>query len=69
MDEPERPPPPDEVESERDRKIANIVLLVFLAVVVGAGVWLVNAMIEHRRIDECMARGGRNCTPLELPER
>jgi hypothetical protein len=69
MDEPERVRAPDDAESDRDRRVANIVLLVFFAVVVGAGIWLASAMLEHRRIDECLARGGRNCTPLDVPAR
>ena len=67
MDEPGKPPPPPvEAESERERRIANIFLLVFFAVVVGAGIWLVNAMIEQRRIDDCVAQGRRNCTPVDV---
>jgi hypothetical protein len=69
MDEPKAAPPQHRAESERERRIANIVLLVLVALVVGAGIWLVNALVEHRRIDECLARGGRNCMPLEVPAR
>ena len=41
MDEPQ-PPQREEpyVESERDRRIANIVLLVFLVALIGGGIWL-----------------------------
>ena len=71
MDQPE-PPQREEpyVESERDRRIANIVLLVFLVAVVGGGIWLANAMFEQRRLDDCMAQGRTNCAPpLEVPAR
>jgi cytoskeletal protein RodZ len=56
---------PDPVEHERDRRITNIVLLVFFAVIVGTGLWLVNAMVEQRAIDDCAAQGRRNCMPIE----
>jgi len=56
---------PDPVEHERDRRITNIVLLVFFAVIVGTGLWLVNAMVEQRAIDDCVAQGRRNCMPIE----
>jgi hypothetical protein len=69
MDAPKGSPPQDGVESARERRVASIVLLLLVAFVVGAGIWLVNALVEHRRIDECLARGGRHCMPLELPER
>jgi len=71
MDQPQ-PPQREEpyVESERDRRIANIVLLVFLVAVVGGGIWLANAMFEQRRLDDCMAQGRTNCAPpLEVPAR
>jgi hypothetical protein len=71
MDEPQ-PPQHEEpyVESERDRRIANIVLLVFLVALVGGGIWLANAMFEQRRLDDCVAQGRTNCAPrIEAPAR
>ena len=64
MDQPQ-PPQREEpyVESERDRRIANIVLLAFLVAVIGGGIWLANAMFEQRRLDDCMAQGRSNCAP------
>ena len=58
------------VETARERRIANAVLLFFLLLVVGGGIWLANAMFEQRRLDDCMAQGGRNCAPpIEAPAR
>jgi hypothetical protein len=58
------------VETARERRIANAVLLFFLLVVVGGGIWLANAMFEQRRLDDCMAQGRRNCAPpIEVPAR
>ena len=62
-------PPQDEVESERDRRISNIFLLVFFLVMVAAGIWLIDAMLEQKRIDECVGQGRRNCAPIETPTR
>jgi hypothetical protein len=53
----------------RDRRAANIFLLVAGIVLVGIGVWLANAMIDARRADDCMASGRRNCNPIEAPQR
>ena len=66
-----KPPPREEpyVETERDRHLGNIILLVILAVLVGGGVWLVNAMFEQRQLDDCIAQGRRNCAPIEMPRR
>ena len=63
MDEPQPPKQDEYVETERDRRIANIVLLVILVVIVGAGIWLANAMVNQRVLDDCLAQGGRKCTP------
>jgi cytoskeletal protein RodZ len=71
MNEP-KPPQREEdyVESDRDRRVANISLLVFFAVLVGAGIWLVNAMFEQRQLDDCIAQGRRNCAPrIDAPVR
>jgi hypothetical protein len=62
-----QPPAPD--EDARDRRAANIFLLVVAAVLVGVGVWLADRLIEARRADECLAAGRRNCNPIDAPAR
>jgi hypothetical protein len=70
MDDPLQPTRPgSEEEDERDRRATNIFLLVFFVVVVGSGLWLVNAMLEQRQLDECIAQGRRNCVPLDTSVR
>ena len=62
-------PPPTPEQEARDRRAANIFLLVMAAVLVGVGVWLANGLIEARRADECIAAGRRNCNPVDAPAR
>jgi hypothetical protein len=70
MNEPEPPNGDKYVETPRERRIANVLLLLFLVVIVGGGIWLANAMFEQRRLADCMAQGGRNCAPpIETPAR
>jgi cytoskeletal protein RodZ len=70
MDEPLQPTKPaGEDDDERDRRVTNIFLLVFFVVIVGSGIWLVNAMIEQRQIDDCVAQGRRNCAPIDTSGR
>ena len=70
MTEPEQTRQDKYVETARERRIANAVLLFFLLVVVGGGIWLANAMFEQRRLDDCMAQGRANCAPpIEAPAR
>jgi hypothetical protein len=67
LDNLEKPPTPE--QDARDRRAANIFLLVAGIVLVGVGVWLANAMIDARRADDCMSSGRRNCNPIEAPQR
>ena len=63
------PKPPKNDDEERDRRAANNFLLVAAVVLIGAGVWLVDAMIKAKRADDCMSAGRRNCSPIEVPAR
>ena len=63
----EKPPTPE--QEARDRRAANIFLLVAGLVLVGIGAWLANAMIDARRADDCLSSGRRNCSPIETPQR
>ena len=58
-----------ESQSDKDRRTGNIVLLLFLVVLIGGGIWLINAMIEQRTIDNCLAQSRHNCAPVEVPAR
>jgi hypothetical protein len=69
MDEPEAPVRANNVESEGDRRLANIVLVLLFVVLVGGGIWLTSAMLEQRTLDDCLAQGRRNCAPIDVPPR
>lgn len=56
-------------ETERDRRVTNIFLLVMFVLIAGGGIWLAKAMVDARRADECIATGRRNCAPIEVPPR
>jgi hypothetical protein len=60
---------PDEPETESERRRANLILLVAGILIVGGGIWLVNAMVDARKSEECFESGRRNCTPITLPAR
>lgn len=57
-------PSDDDTESDRDRRTANIFLAVAFVLVVGAGIWLVDALLTSRKLDDCIAQGRRNCAPI-----
>lgn len=60
------PQPP---EDQGNRNVENAVLLGFLAVLVGAGVWLLSTMADVRKVQDCAAQGRRNCATIEVPNR
>jgi hypothetical protein len=62
-------PGPQPPEDEGNRNVENAVLLGFLAVLVGAGVWLLSTMADVRKLQDCAAQGRRNCVEIEVPDR
>lgn len=67
MPDNEQRPRPD--ENDRDRRKANVILLVAAVVVTGIGIWLMNGLLDVRKADECMSSGRRNCYPIDAPAR
>lgn len=59
----------DEPETESERRTTNIVLLVAGILIVGGGIWLVNALVDARKSEECFESGRRNCAPISAPAR
>jgi len=69
---PDKPPDekPDIVspeQEERDRRSANIFLLVAAVAVIGVGIWIGEGLLRAKRADDCMSSGRRNCSPIEVP--
>lgn len=53
-------------DREDNRTLTNIALVIGFLVLVGSGIWLVDAMLGARRADECMSSGRRNCASLTV---
>ena len=47
----------------------NTIILAVVVVLIAGGIWLVNAMIDARKAEECMESGRRNCSPVDVPAR
>jgi hypothetical protein len=62
-------PPRDDEENERDRRAANVFLVVAAALFIGAGIWLVDALLAARKADKCISAGRRNCVPVDRTSR
>ena len=59
----------DEEESDRDRMITNVIVVVFLVALVGGGLWLANALATMRKDQDCVLSGRRNCADISVPPR
>ncbi len=59
----------DDVETESERRTANLILLVGAVLIIGIAIWLVNAMLDARDADNCISSGRRNCGRIEAPAR
>lgn len=59
----------DQPETERQRMMINIGIAVFLAALIGGGIWLANTMVDVRKTQDCVLSGRRNCAPIETPSR
>jgi hypothetical protein len=59
----------DERDDYRHRMITNVIAVVFTAVLVIAGLWLVKEIAEMRRNQDCVLSGRRSCTPVDVPLR
>jgi flagellar basal body-associated protein FliL len=62
-------PPDDQQPTEEERRRSNLILLIVAVVVVVLGVYLVNWLVEQRKLQECLESGRRNCAPIETPAR
>jgi hypothetical protein len=59
---------PEPADGEDNRALTNIVLVIGFLLLVGGGIWLVDAMLDARRADECLSAGRRNCNPVIVPQ-
>jgi hypothetical protein len=65
----QKPPERDTAESEHERRVTNIGLAVAAILLIGGGIWLVNAMVDSNKAQLCLESGRRNCNPISVPPR
>jgi hypothetical protein len=56
----------EDLPEEENRTAVNIALAIAFIVLVGSGIWLVDAMLDARRADDCISSGRRNCGAIEV---
>jgi len=56
----------DGPDDYRHRMIVNVTAFVFVAGLIGAGIWLADTMATMRKNQDCVLSGRRGCTPVEV---
>ena len=54
----------DEGDDYAHRMKVNALAIVFLAALVGGGIWIVDVMAQQRKNQDCALSGRRNCAPI-----
>lgn len=68
-DRPQQRSEPEPAETEAERRRTNLYLALFAVAVIGIGIWLVNALVDARKADECISSGRRNCALKDVTPR
>ena len=55
----------DEPDDYRHRMLTNAAALLVVALLIGAGLWIVNTMAAMQKNQDCVLSGRRGCTPVE----
>lgn len=59
---------PESKEDYRNRMVVNVLAFLFVAALIGAGLWLANTMAAMRKNQDCVLSGRRGCAPIEVPK-
>ena len=68
-DPPARPLPKADPEEDRWRVRSNIAALVFAALLVVVGLYLVRVLAEKSHLEDCLMSGRTNCAPIDVAPR
>ncbi|MBV9348269.1 MAG: hypothetical protein JOZ70_01095 [Pseudolabrys sp.] len=55
-----------EPDDYKHRMIVNVVALLFIAALVGGGLWIATTMAQMRKNQDCVLSGRRGCSPVEF---
>src|SRR6185312_11127385 len=55
----------DKEDDYRHRMLVNAIAFVFVAALIGAGLWLADSIAQMRKNQDCVLAGHRGCTPVE----
>jgi hypothetical protein len=59
----------EDADDYRHRMLINAVALVFVAALIGAGLWIADTMAQMRKNQDCVLSGRSGCTPVTVEHR
>lgn len=57
----------DETVNYPQRMLMNVIAVVVLTILIGAGVWLADTIGAMERNQDCILQGRQNCAQIEIP--
>jgi hypothetical protein len=51
----------------RHRLLMNMIAVMIVSLLVGAGVWIADTIADMQKIQDCTLQGRQNCAPIEVP--
>jgi hypothetical protein len=57
----------DEHVDYRQRMLMNMIAVVIVTLLVGAGIWIADTIAAMERDQDCVLQGRKNCAPIEVP--
>jgi hypothetical protein len=51
----------------RRRMLMNVMAVMIVTVLIGAGVWIADVIEDMQKAQDCVMQGRQNCAPLALP--
>jgi hypothetical protein len=51
----------------RHRMLMNVMAVVIVSALVGAGVWIADTIEDMQKAQDCVMQGRQNCAPITLP--
>jgi hypothetical protein len=51
----------------RHRLLMNVIAVVIVSLLVGAGVWIADVIADMQKVQDCTLQGRQNCAPIEVP--
>ena len=56
----------DESVDYPHRMLMNIIAVMVLTILIGAGIWLADTITDMERNQDCILQGRQNCAPIEM---